>query len=228
MILKKAIIEIEDDKVLVASTRMNNAGFVETDKVILSLEEFIHTIKSTDQSLHTGIFCTNTIKYEYTSNNVILWLFSPQCKVNLKTRTNTSEVKIFDNVLFPSFILKAKFDKSNRFITSIIRMTPNKYSVSDFNGEINDFFMPFPNVYSDSKVCWGKTLENINITPSNANLLLDIFKNSVFNHDLFNDVLIKIKNNISEVTGYESYFNYLSTLEDIPNELCFQASEIYN
>lgn len=220
---QKSVIYINGNDVLISSIEENSNLDLKYKKRSMSLQEFISTIKSSDQTISTKMFSQKTIKYEQTSNRIIIHMFSEPCKVNLKTREN-SEIVEYNNAAFPGFIMKAEFDKNENFYQSDIIAVKNCYSAFDITQNTKQYIMPFPNVYSRSnKVCWNRTLDGITLNLRNANLLMDVFKTSVFNYDLFDVALNKIKAVKPEIKSLSEYFKYLTTVEEFPEEFYFES-----
>jgi hypothetical protein len=225
MFRQKCVIYINGEEVLITSIDPNTESNTNTIllKKALSLREFISMIKSSDQSISTKYFCQQAIKYEQTSNRIYLYLFSEPCKIDLKARID-GDIKEYKNAAFPGYIMKVEFDLSGRLYGSSIRTVKDCYSAYDIKDNMKTYIMPFPNVYYNSdNICWSSTLSGLEINLKNANLLLNIFNTSVFNYDLFTPALNKINHAIAGVNSLDSYFNYLTTVEEYPQELYFES-----
>lgn len=225
MFQQKCVIYINGEDVLINALEENSSqvASIKFKRKALSLRDFISTIKSSDQSITTKYFCENCVKYEQTSNRIFLYLLSKPCKVNLKARLSDG-VTEFNNAAFPGYIMKCEFDLHGRFYGSSLRATKNCYSAIDITDNMQTYIMPFPNVYSGSdNICWSNTLSGINVNLKNANLLLNIFNTSVFNHDLFSPALNKITGAVPGVSSLGSYFQHLTTVDEYPEELYFES-----
>lgn len=224
MLYQKSVIYINGDDVLITALNPSTDDKIDFVKKAISLREFVSAIKSSDQSISTKYFCQKTIRYEQTSSRIFLHLFSEPCKVNLKARVDSDGPKEYKDAAFPGYIMRAEFDLNGRFYGSTIRAVKNCFSAFDISESTPTYIMPFPNVYSSSdNICWSSTLSGIPVTLRNANLLLNIFNTSVFNYDLFGPALDKIKNTIPEVTSLDTFFNYLTKVDEFPENLYFES-----
>jgi hypothetical protein len=189
-------------------------------KKTMNLKDFINEIKCIDQKIISKIFCPETVKYEQSGNKIILTLFSPLRKVTLHFHSGLTR-QIYENALMPAYFMKVEFLLNGTYMGAHIKMLGNVHSIAEVV-ESKEYFMPFPNIYFDGNICWGSILECMNITLTNANLLIDIFNNSWFNYDLFSDKLKKITNKIQSIRTIDDYFQYLTTIDVFPDELMFE------
>lgn len=227
MFSQKCVIYINGDNVLInglsPNDNLSTSKNINMFKKTVSLRDFISLIKSSDQSLSTKYFCNKAVKYEQTSNRIILHLFSEPCKVNLKARGNDGIVE-YNNAAFPGYVMLAEFDLSGRFYGSRIRAVKDCYSPYDFSEKMKTYIMPFPNIYSSSdNICWSSTLRGLEINLKNADLILNIFNTSVFNYDLFGVALDKIRSVQPEVNTLHDYFNFLTTVDEFPEQFYFES-----
>lgn len=223
MLFQKSVIYINGDNVLITSIEEGtNNETIKFVKKSLALRDFISAIKASDQSITTKYFCQSAIKYEQTSNRILLHMFSPPKKVTLRARTNDG-VKEYENASIPGYIMTGEFSTNGDFYGSKVRAVKNCYSALDIHSNTETYIMPFPNVYSGSdNVCWSSTLRDLSINLKNADLILNVFNTSVFNYDLFGPVLDKIVSTGVGPNTLDNYFEYLTKVDEFPEEFYFK------
>lgn len=214
------IIEIKNDNVLVSYQDTQDRSVIKT--IPLTLHDFIETVKSSSVKIDTPIFSTSTFKYSLEGDYETISLFSPPSRVNLKLRSG-GIIYEYENACFPSFGMDITFNKGRDSMSdSTIYMLKDKYSPLELEKNFTKYPMLFPNVYDGTgRICWNSVLNNIVIKKSNAGILLDIFKTSMFNHDLFSVSLNKISSVIPQITTIQDYFQYLTTVDTYPDCLYF-------
>jgi hypothetical protein len=220
LMYNNAIIEIQNDTVLV--TYMADGAAV--NSTVLTLHDFVEIVKAADTKIETPMFSTNTFKYKLDGSYESLFVFSPPSRVDLKFGYGDS-IEVFKNAYFPSFYMEVMFTTSGRYNGSSVRMLKDVHSITEMvstGKNIKDYRMIFPNVYEGSnKICWGSTLYNITITRETAGNLLDIFKTSHFNNDLFGTTLSMISSRVPGIVSVQDYFRWLTTIDSLPDELYF-------
>lgn len=216
------MIKIQNDTVLISYMHEGNGRSANEPQVpstvVITLRDFIETIKSSDLKLETPLFSVGTFKYMLEGDIETVYLFSPEQRCTLRYR-HDGGVKEYPNALFPSFYITASFNKSNgHFMNGTVRMLKEKYSVLEIDKKITSYRMVFPNVYDGSdRICWGRSLDDVEITIRNCGSLVDIFRTSVFNNDLFHSNLIFLKSVFPTVNGGDDYFTLLTTLDKFPD-----------
>lgn len=197
----------------------------------MTLDTFINNIKAIDSSMSTPYLPPNCFKYKAINNNHTFLLYFPSKKIDLKYTNKSSQgtgnepIVTYNNALFPSFVLKVTYIK-DVFSEAFIYMLPKDISLQM---ELNDSTplnkMLFPNIYDSGKICFGRLLtgtngDSVNINQKVANLAADIFRNSVFNKDLFSCNMRTITNSMNNLTDEHEYFTYLTTIDEWPDVLC--------
>lgn len=224
MLSENTIIYIDNNNVSVSTlvnAKSSYDGDVEVKFKQMSLQAFINAVKSIEMNMATPIFSSSTIRYKEYCNKVHLLLFSPPCHVDVRASVydedwNENEIKTFEKVPFPAFIMSAIFLENGSYSSSTVRALKNTYTTVDIHEDMPSYFMPFPNVFGESRVCWGDTMRNVNINLNNADLLLNLFKGSVFNDDLFDLSNSKIREINPSLRDLYSYLSYLSGMDEFP------------
>ena len=217
-------IVIDIDKVYVTY----NSVAPGTDEVIkktkfMSLDNLVSSIKSMDTSMATPILPNYCFSYSKSGNTHKYLLFSPACKTEISYRVSSGSdgVARYKNAFFPSFIITTTFNGGMGYC-NVYMVDSNITSVCDLRNNTVLYKMPFPNVYNDNRICWGYNFGSDNaMNNRNCGLLVDIFKASTFNFDLFDDTFGKICRATGKST-MEEYFTLLTTLEEWPEDLKFK------
>jgi hypothetical protein len=218
-VFNNAIIQIKNDSVLVTYIDPNNDS--KPASMLITLHDFIETVKAADTKIETPFFSTNVFKYKLDGSYETLSVFSPPTRCTLKY-DGYNGIEVFENAFMPSFYMDIVFTTSGRYSGSSIRMLKDKHSVLEMNRSFDSHPMIFPNVYDGSnKICWGRTLDDVNITRETAGNLADIFKSSIFNNDLFSHNLSRISAVVPSIVETRDFFQWLTTVDELPDALYF-------
>lgn len=217
------IIKIVKDNVLISY--VDDVSDHKINTLTLTLQDFVSSIKSSDLTFSTPILPANTFKYSINGDREIYSMYFPESKTDLKFHTNSNQVDTFENAYFPAFTLECSFNKSGYFNGAKIFMLKDVHCITDLSTHNKKYKMLMPNVYDGGNVCWGRTLDNINITRLNCSLLGNIFKQSIFNYDLFSGNQELIKDAIG-VNGIKSWFEYLQKVECLPDNLYIEENNV--
>ena len=201
-------------------------------KLSMTLDTFATKIAAKGLVIATPVLPPRSVMFSVDKDGgKHLYSFHPRCK-----QTVTYGSSSYPDVSLPSIIFEHILKTDYKYAYSRMYMVKES-NIYEIDKDTQLYRVPFPNVYSDSKICWGsnpffdtvyqqkersKTWDNLHWMSN----LYETFFNSPFNNDLYdNSFGLIVINAIGEMLNKNSsgsvidLFKSLQSIEYFPDEV---------
>ena len=149
----------------------------------ISYTELLKILSADKGRFESHLLPLNCLKFYQSRDTISMALYYPSRKFNATYRD-----EIFTDCIRPNMMLffKAVVLEDKSFEIKSVKI----FAVKDDFYRVHEksllYYLPFPNIYEDGKVCWGRNAQIKNVkTLIQTTVILERYFTSVFNDDLW-------------------------------------------